>query len=358
MQITILKETKNNEHRVALIPADVLKLISEGHTVYVESNAGSLAGFSNLEYEKVGAKIVDTQTALNQNFIVKVKEPEISHLKDNQIIMAYLHIEKNQNPKLLQTLLEKNITSYAFEEIRDHRTHRMISLGFEAGVVGMFEGLRQYGKIQEELNNKNPFKDILPIREYPTKTDAYLALREIFPRYFNAKVAIAGYGKVSKGAQEVLAQLSSPPIVLKEEDTHRTSFYGKEHAYIKEHLSKIDIFVNAIVWSPGQNRVLTVKDLEYMKDKSLIIDISCDQNGGIETCIPTTFDNPIYEHKTKNGKTIYHFCVDNLPSAMANESSVNLSRMILPYVQMVANNNILLSGLMTKDGKFVYTKQT
>ncbi len=342
MNIAIPKETKTKEHRVALVPEDVKILIEADHQVFVEDNAGLNAGFPNSEYEKVGAKIATKEEIYNQQLIVRVKEPPLETIKDNQIIMSYLHIEKGQNPELVNKLIEKNVTAYALEEIRNLKTnHRLVSLGFEAGIVGMFEGLRAYGK---KLEN-NHFEKIKTIWDYKNKTEAYLALREINPRLFTANVTIAGYGKVSKGAQEVLAQLSHPPMILKEEDTERTN-----PPKIWKHLPTTDIFVNAVLWYPGQDRVLTKEDLKRMKKNALIVDISCDENGGIETCHATAWENPTYEVDE-----ITHFCVDNLPSALAHDSSRVLSKAILPFVLNVANGEELETGLMTKNGKYVFT---
>jgi alanine dehydrogenase len=355
MNIGLVKETKIKENRVALIPEHVKQLVNAGHKVFVENNAGLVAGFPNEKYEKGGAKIVNADEVYQQQLIVRVKEPPIESLRENQILIGYLHIEKNQNPTLLKALLEKNITSYASEEIRDPVTkHRLVSLGFEAGIVGMFEGLRSYGKLLEKQNFVNPFQNIKPIWDYQNKVEAYLALRDINPRDFKAKVCVAGYGKVSKGCQEVLAQLSHPPLVLREEDTVRTKILGKDFTYIWKYLSEIDLFVNAIVWQPGQSRIIDNQDLELMKNHSLIVDISCDAAGGVQSCQPTTWDNPTYIVKTSKDKEITHFCVDNLPSAMAYDSSVCLSRMLWPFVLKVADGKELEGGLMTKEGKFVY----
>ena len=336
MNIAIPKEKKTKEHRVALIPEDVKILIEAGHKVFVEDYAGEKAGFSNEKYVKVGAEIVSKEEIYNQELIVKVKEPSLETIKENQIIMSYLHIEKGQNPELVAKLIEKNVTAYAYEMISVNG-RRAISLGFEAGIVGMFEGLRTYGKTMKE----NPFENIQTIWAYNNKNEAYLELRKIDPRNFNAKITIAGYGQVSKGAQEVLAQLSHPPIVLKEEDTVR-----KGTPKIWEHLSDTDIFFNAVLWYPDQDRVITKEDLKRMKKDSLIIDVSCDENGAIETCQATSWENPTYQ---VDGIT--HFCVDNLPSALAHDSSKVLSKSILSYVLKVANGEVLKTGLMTKDGK-------
>ena len=355
MNIALPKETKVGEKRIALVPEHVKKLIDAGHRVLIEKDAGIGAGFSDQEYARVGAQIVSAEEIYQQPLIVRVKEPPLETLRSNQTIMSYLHIEKNQNPVLLQALLDHNITAYAFEEIRDPQTkHNLISQGFEAGVVGMFEGLRYYGEILEKNNQPNPFKNIKTMQDYLTKKEAYLALREINPRDIKMNVCLAGYGKVSKGCQEVLAQLSNPPLVLREEDTARTKIWGKDFAYIWKHLPTIDIFVNAVFWKPGQQRVLTKQDLELMKKDGLIIDISCDQAGGIETCTPTDWQNPTYQIQTDNHKTITHFCVDNLPSAMANEASLNISRMTYSSILKVANGEELTYGLMTKEGQFVF----
>lgn len=355
MNIGVVKETKIKENRVALIPEHVKKLVDAGHQVFVENNAGLSAGFSNEKYKEVGARIVDTDQVYQQPLIVRVKEPSIETLRENQTIIGYLHIEKNQNPALLKALLEKNVTSYASEEIRDLVTkHRLVSLGFEAGIVGMFEGLRAYGKILKKQGLPNPFQKVKSIWGYPNKAEAYLALRDINPRDFTAKVCIAGYGKVSKGCQEVLSQLSHPPLILREEDTVRTKILGKDFTYIWKFLLDVDIFVNAIVWQPGQPRIISNEDLELMKDKSLIVDISCDAAGGVQSCQPTTWDKPTYLVKANGEKEINHFCVDNLPSAMAHDSSLCLSRMLWSFVLKIANGEELETGLMTKEGKFVY----
>jgi alanine dehydrogenase len=355
MDIGVVKETKLQERRVALVPNEVSKLVGEGHQVYVEDNAGLGAGFNNQNYRDVGAQIVPAEEVYEKKLLIRVKEPPIESLREQQILMGYLHIEKGQSPELKQALLEKRVTAYAFEEIRDlNTTHRLVSLGFEAGVVGMFEGLRTYGQIQQQNGKNNPFKSLKPIREYASKDDAYLALRDINPRDISTRVYIAGYGKVSKGAQEVLSKISCPPTILKEEDTARIPILGREHAYIWKHLPQADIFVNAIVWQPGSQRVITKKDLERMVDGSLIVDISCDENGGVESCIPTTWKNPSYRVITENGNNIFHYCVDNMPSAIAHDSSVNLSKMIYPHVLKVANGETLPTGLMTKNGEYKF----
>lgn len=164
MIIGIPKETKKNEFRVALAPKHVEQLCKQGHKVMVEKNAGAGCKFSDEEYVKTGAQIKDS--VYECEMIVRVKEPPLNTIRKNQIIMGYLHIEKGQNIPLLKKLLNQNATSYAYEEIRDSNGERLVNLGVEAGIVGMYEGLRLYGKILERNNIDNKLKSLKPIQEY------------------------------------------------------------------------------------------------------------------------------------------------------------------------------------------------
>ena len=107
----------------------------------------------------------------------------------------------------------------------------------------------------------------------------------------------------------------------------------------------MNLLVNAIAWYPGQPHVVTREMLGLLKG-ALIVDISCDEKGGVETCRPTKWENPTYE---VDGVT--HACIDNLPTAIAKESSEHLSEMIIPFVLEVANGAELETGLMTKEGE-------
>ncbi len=335
MFIGIPKEMKIGESRVSLIPSDVGKLVDEGHTLFVETNAGFKAGFLDEEYKKYGAKI--EKGVWNHKMIVKAKVELTDPFEENQILMGYLHVEKGQSPELLKKLLEKHLTSYAFEEIRDKLGKRRINLGYEAGIVGMYEGLRQYGAVLEKNGLTNPFGS-LPGMKKIGKEKAYAHLSQLNPET-KMTISILGSGNVSKGAQDVLSNVGITPQVLTKKDT----------SHIEDFLPKMDILVNAITWNPGEPHVVTKKMLNLMKKTALIVDISCDEGGGIETCIPTKWVDPAYEVEG-----ITHICIDNLPTAIAKEASTHLSSMILPYVLKVANNFELKTGLMTKNGKCTF----
>jgi alanine dehydrogenase len=336
MIIGIPKETKLEEVRVALTPDHVRLLTEAGHTVYVEKDAGRKCKFFNSNYEEAGAII--KENVYDCEMIVRVKEPPLHTIRRNQLIMAYLHIEKGQNPELLQKLIDMNTTSYAYEEIRDGYGNRLVNLGVEAGIVGMYEGLRVYGRILEKYGLKNKFKVLKPIKKYFSVEDVYNVLRESGLEN-SVKVYILGKGRVSRGAQQVLKHTNIKPTVL----------YRDKTVHIDRYLPKADIIVNAVDWYPDEPRIITKKMLKLMKKTALIVDISCDKNGAVESCIPTTWKNPTYVFDG-----ITHFCVDNLPSAIPRDSSVHLSEMIIGHVLRVANREELSTGLMTKNGVFEY----
>ncbi|MBW2984173.1 hypothetical protein KY361_03605 [Candidatus Woesearchaeota archaeon] len=337
MRIGIPKETKSNEFRVALAPDDVKKLVEFGHKVTVEKGAGKGAGFSNKEYIKAGAKL--SNHVYDCPMIVRVKEPPLDTIKQGQTILAYLHIEKDQNPQLLNTLLDKNATSYAYEEIRDNFGERLVNLGFEAGIVGMYEGLRLYGKVLKKNGQKDIFKSLPPIKKYgKEKSYSYLSTLNLETK---PVVAIMGNGRVSAGVREVLKQAGIKPLILWRDKT----------PFIEDYLPYVDILINAVVWYPTDPNIVRRSMLKLMKKTSVIVDVSCDKDGAVETCIPTTWDAPIYEEEG-----ITHMCIDNLPSAIPRQSSIHLSTMILPYVLSVANGEKLKTGLMTMAGIFEYVK--
>ncbi|MCH8329009.1 MAG: hypothetical protein IIB81_01300 [Nanoarchaeota archaeon] len=339
MIIGIPKETKKNEFRVALIPEHVAQLVKAGHKIVVERGAGEGCKFSDADYEKAGAQI--RESVYDSEMIVRVKEPSLGTIRKNQIIMGYLHIEKGQNMPLLNKLLNRSIISYAYEEIRDNKGERLVNLGVEAGIVGMYEGLRLYGKVLDNNNIKNKLKFLKPIQEY-------FSIEKIFTTLAKSNIEngvnvyIFGKGRVSKGAQEILKYSSIKANVL----------YRSKTVMVERYLPKADIIVNAIDWYPNEPHIINRSMLKLMKKTAVIVDISCDRGGGIETCIPTTWEEPTY---SVDGIT--HFCVDNLPSAIPRDASIHLSQMIIPHVIKVASGEGCSNGLMTKNGIFEYAKR-
>ena len=336
MIIGIPKETRRHESRVSLVPREVATLVNAGHEVRIQADAGVGAGFSAGNYEQAGA------TASNGlggcDLIVGVKAPQLSTLRAGAAVMAYLHVEKGQNADLLKRLRKGRFLSYAFEEIRDENAERVVNLGFEAGTVGILEGLRIYGELLAGGDGHVPLQRLIPAAGYASVKEVYSEVSQLGPIH-DVNVVIMGKGCVSRGVRALLELTNIAPQVLWRDQT----------VNIEKYLPDVDILVNAVDWYPGDPHIVKKTALRLMKKTALIVDISCDTSGAVESCIPTTWDDPVY---TMEGIT--HFCVSNLPSAIPHDSSIHLSEMILPHVMKVAGGEQLDTGKMTEHGQFVY----
>lgn len=344
--IGIPVEVKARECRVSLVPADVRRIVTRGHSVLVERGAGRKSGFSNSEYKRAGAMIVGTGKRLcnESRIVVWVKQPPLETLRTGCVVMAYLHVKKGQSPCLIKGLLRKRVTSYAYECITDRSGRRLVSLGRLTGIVGMIESLKLYLEregIQQALISKTSW-------DYATINHSREHLKRISKKWAHKpSVTILGRGRVTRGCRRVLSWCGIRPEVLWRDRSPR----------IREFIPGTDILVNAVSWKPDEPRIVTRNMLGLLKKhRTIIVDISCDRCGAVETCKPTSWDNPTYQIGG-----VLHFCVDNLPSAMAREASRQLSRMILPHVLRVVEgrtkNTSTESGLTTQDGKQVWCPQ-
>lgn len=336
MEIGIPKETRRNETRVSLVPQAIAELVRAGHSVRVQKDAGAACGFPAEAYEQAGAAI--SNALRHCDLVVGVKAPLLGRLKRGATVMAYLHVEKGQNAPLLRRLKRGKFLSYAFEEIRDQNAERLVNLGFEAGTVGTVEGLRILGTLLQSARGDNPFKHLVSAAKYGSTEKIYSEVGKL-DSVAHINVVIMGKGCVSGGVQALLKKTSITPQVL----------WRNETVNIEKYLPDVDILVNSVDWYPEDPHIVKKAALRHMKKTALIVDISCDTNGAVETCIPTTWDDPTY---TVEG--IMHFCVSNLPSAIPKDASTHLSEMILPHVMKVANGEKLDTGMMTRNGRFVY----
>lgn len=335
MDIGIPKETKPSEKRVSLLPEHVSELVQVGHQIYVERSAGLAAGHPDRQYEDAGAIV--RRNVLECGLIVAVKPPPPQTLHAHQTLMAYLHVHKGQNPSLLRSLLRSGVTAYAYEEIRDHRGARLVNLGFEAGIVAAYEGLRVFRNLVIPHRQRSPHLKMPSVWNIGT-VDGVLNVLSSIKVQCDCAVVIMGDGCVSRGVQYALLQTDLVPLVLTR----------KETSHIITYLPFVDILINAVDWHPSQGHIVTRRYLSLMKSSTLIVDVSCDDGGAIETSRPQTWNLPVYKCED-----ITHFVVDNLPSAIASDASARLGRMILPHVTAVANGHVLPSGLEASQGRLV-----
>lgn len=340
MLLGVLKDIKIGENRVVLTPSEIATIINDGHEVYVEDNAGYNAGFYNEEYISVGAKITDKETIFKKcDVVTKVKEIDKSEyglLKEKQIIYACVHPASHKEE--VDALIEKKVVSFAAED-----THRHGSPNCEAaGKAGVLLGLTA----MMTMNGGNG-KFVSGLGTAP-----------------GINALVLGCGIVGKAAIEVLQSLGAWVTVAATNVGHlreiSSKYDGKINTIIsnqyniKKILPDVDMVVNCVRWDKSRKDYLITRDMvKSMAKGSVIVDISNDV-GVIETFHETTLEDPIYIEED-----IVHYCVCNIPSAIARSASIAYASAVGKHVRNIMNNGLvkacandgyLRRGLVTYDG--------
>lgn len=329
MVLGVLKDIKIGENRVILTPGEVATVIKSNHVVLVEKDAGLKAGFSDEKYIEVGAKICDKlYIYANADLIAKVKEldeSEFNLLRENQIVFTCLHPAGNR--KEVDVLLQKKIIGFAAED-----THRYGSPNCEAaGKVGALMGL--YSIMS---NNGGKGKFVSGFGGAPSMN-----------------VLILGCGTVGRGAIDVMYSLGANVTVAATNIGHlreiNYAYNGKistiisNNYNIDKELKNTDILINCVRWDKSNKNPLITRDMVRSMEKgSVIVDISNDY-GAIETFHETSIDNPIYIEEG-----IVHYCVSNIPSLVANSTSVAYAASIRNHIINILNYGV--KEACVKDG--------
>ncbi|WOG26532.1 alanine dehydrogenase [Endozoicomonas sp. 8E] len=326
MLVGVPKEIKNHEYRVGLTPAAVKELVAQGHEVIVEMNAGAGIGFTNDCYENAGGTIVKTAEAVFEKaeLIVKVKEPqaiERARLRPHHTLFTYLHLAADI-PQT-QGLIESGATCIAYETVTDAngRLPLLAPMSEVAGRMSIQAGAHCLEKSQSGRG----------------------VLMGGVPGVDPAKVVIIGGGVVGQNAAAMAVGMGADVVVLdRSMDTLRQldARYGNRiktvfstHHSIEEHVLTADLLVGGVLLPGAAAPKLVTRDLiSRMKRGSVIVDVAIDQGGCVETSRPTTHDDPTF---IVNG--VVHYCVANMPGAVARTSTVALTNATLPYVLDIAN---------------------
>ena len=325
MIIGMPKEIKNGEYRVAMIPSSVTAFIRSGHHVYVEKDAGARAGFSDREYEAAGAITCDSKTVYDKSdMIYKVKEvlpAEYNCYKEGQILFTYIH--SASRPVMTKVLLESKIIGIAYEDVDDEEG-RLPLLAPMSEIAGKGAFIAAF-KYQQTLNGgKGRLLSRVCGLEVP-------------------RIMIIVCGHTGMAAAEYAAAFGNHVTMLDVnrkamENAHKLSdnieilYSNREN--ILSSLKQADVIINCIMWDQRyEGHIVYKEDLKLMKQDAIIIDVSSDEAGAIETCVITSQDNPVYK---VDG--ILHYCVPNIPSLYANSASILLSARTLPYALKIANN--------------------
>ncbi|QJW89073.1 alanine dehydrogenase [Spirosoma taeanense] len=352
MVIGVPKEIKNNENRVALTPAGVTELRKHGHTVYVQVNAGEGSGFEDEEYIAAGAIMLPTIQEVYgiAEMIMKVKEPissEYDLIKENQLLFTYFHFASSE--ELTRAMLAKGAVCLAYETVErpDRSLPLLVPMSEVAGRMAIQEGAKY---LEKPLKGRGILLGGVP----GVKPANVLVLGGGIVGTQAAKMA-AGLGAhvtimdVSLPRLRYLSDIMPPNV-----QTMMSNEYN-----IREMIKVCDLIIGAVL-IPGAKapHLITREMLKLMRPGTVLVDVAVDQGGCIETCSPTTHENPTF---IIDG--IVHYCVANMPGAVPYTSTLALTNATLPYALQLANkgwqqacrdNQDLQLGLNVVDGKVVY----
>ncbi|KHJ39032.1 alanine dehydrogenase [Pedobacter glucosidilyticus] len=352
MIIGVPKEIKNNENRVAVTPAGAAAFVKNGHQVYIQKSAGLGSGFTDEDYAKVGAQLMDTieEVYAVAEMICKVKEPiaqEYPLVKENQLIFTYFHFASSES--LTKAMIASKAICLAYETVekKDRSLPLLIPMSEVAGRMAIQEGAKYLGK--------------------PTGGRGVLlgGVAGVKP----ANVLIIGGGIVGTQAAKMAAGLGAN-VTMMDVDLQRLRYLEdimpanvdtviSNEYNLEEAVKTADLIVGAVL-IPGAKapHLVTRSMLKLMKPGTVLVDVAVDQGGCIETCTPTTHENPIF---IIDG--IVHYCVANMPGAVPYTSTLALTNATLPYALQLANkgwvkavkeNEELRKGLNIVNGDVVY----
>ena len=352
MIIGVPKEIKNNENRVALTPAGAMELTKHGHTVYVQSTAGEGSGFTDKEYMNAGAKILSTieETYSIAEMIIKVKEPieqEYNLIKSDQLVFTYFHFASYE--PLTKAMIKSNAVCLAYEtvELPDRSLPLLVPMSEVAGRMAIQEGAKYLEK--------------------PVKGRGVL-LGGV-PGVPPGKVMILGGGIVGTQAAKMAAGLGAQVTILDINlprlryladvmPANVVTMYSNEYN-IRRMIQDHDLIVGAVLIPGAKAPKLITRDmLKEMRPGTVLVDVAVDQGGCIETCEPTTHEDPTFIIDD-----VVHYCVANMPGAVPYTSTIALTNATLPYALQLANkgwkkacqdNQPLKLGLNVVNGKVVY----
>lgn len=297
---------KTNEKRRALIPQD-LKEIKNVDKLYFEKGYGEILGYKDTDYTKMGANICDYNEVLEKDIILDPKIGDEKFLEDikDKTVFGWFHAVQNKD--ITDTLIKNKLTCYAWEDMYEKGRHvfwRNNEIAGEAAVMHAFEcfGLMPY----------------------------------------KLKIALIGRGNVAGGALKILTCLGADVTV-----------YNKHmEKLLREEIKNYDVIINALLWdTKRKDHIIYKKDLKNMKKNALIIDISCDKEGAIETSIPTSMDNPTY---ITEGVT--HYVVDHTPSIFYKNATKGLSEQVKKYIDQLIEEDpkeVLQKALIIKKGQVI-----
>lgn len=282
---------KENEKRRTLVPNDI-QYIKHPEKIFIEDGYGDVLGYSNNDYSQHGVNIATREEVLKKDIIADPKIGDAEYLEhlSEQIIFGWIHAVQNKD--ITDKIIARKLSCYAWEDMYEDGRHSFWRNNEIAGEAAVFHAYMCHG---------------------------------IFP--YNTKAAVLGRGNIARGAIKTLNFMGAEVI----------QYDRKTEKLFQRELDRFDVVVNAILWDTSRkDHIIYRKDLKRMKHNALIIDISCDRNGGVETSIPTTIENPTY---VVDGVT--HYVVDHTPSLFWKTTTETLSAEFVKFIDFLIEDHPL-----------------
>lgn len=327
MIIGVPKEIKNNENRVGLTPASIKELTQRNHQVYVQSTAGEGSSFDDEDFTKAGAGILpDLESVYEQaEMIVKVKEPikqEYNLIKEDQLLFTFFHFASSR--ELTEAMIQSNSVCLAYETVEsdDGTLPLLVPMSEVAGRMAVQEGAKY---LEKPMGGRGTLLGGVP---------------GVKP----ARVVVLGGGVVGTQAAKMASGFGAD-VMMMDIDLQRlryledvmeanvTTMMSNQHN-IEQQIKDADLIIGAVLIPGAKAPHLITRDmLKLMQPGTVLVDVAVDQGGSIETCEPTTHEDPVFEIDD-----VLHYCVANMPGAVPSTSTIALNNATLPYVVKLADN--------------------
>lgn len=304
--VGFLISKKENENRRAILPKHIAN-IKNRDLLFVEEGYGNALGIDDCEYRDMGCHIAVRREILSKDIICDPKAGDgdyLNRLKPSQIVFGWIHATRNK--PIADAIINARATAFAFENMFYSRRHSFWRNNELAGEAAIMHAFMCYGAMP-----------------------------------YGYKVAVVGQGNTARGAIKILTMLGADV----------SCYNRKTERLFREEFTQYDVIVNAVLWDFGRKDHLVYRDeLRKMKKNALIIDISCDRNGAIETSEPTTIESPTY---VVDG--VMHYVVDHTPALIYRNATDSISEEVSKYLDLLIEeremeDDVLKNALIIKDG--------
>lgn len=294
---------KENELRRSIIPPHI-KMISHPEMLWFEYGYGAVCGYSDSDFTCLGCHMASHDEVLTKDIICDPKIGDADYLSalNKQIVFGWIHA--TQSREITDKLINGKLTAYAWEKMFYRGRHIFWRNNELAGEAAIMHAFQCYGRMPYEVS-----------------------------------AAVIGRGNTAKGAMKVLNMLGAKVM----------QYDRRTEGLLREEISRYDVIVNCVLWDvTRKDHILYREDLKKMKSDSMIIDVSCDYHGGVETSVPTTIENPVY---SIDG--VLHYVVDHTPALFHKTFTYNNSELIWEYINQLVENKsscVIDDSMIVEDG--------